>query len=238
MTTSPRLGFTYLLEGQALPATAVNEIAAMLESGAGHFIIKDRDLAAPPGSPANGDSYIVAASPSGAWASHAGAIAVFLNTAWVFVTVIDGMTAVILDEGGLFVRLSGTWSLLAAPSGSYVPATVTMIASETISAGQFVSIHASSGAKIRKANATDDTKPVNGFAAAGIASAAAGAMTVPGNVITGLSGLTPGAIYYLDTTAGAITDTPPSGSGNLVQEVGVALSATSLLFNPKKGLTL
>src|SRR5438128_420616 len=112
MTTSPRLGFTYLSEGQALPSTAVNEIAAFLEAGAGHFIIKDRDLADPPGSPANGDCYIVAASPTGPWSGHAGAIAVFLNTAWIFVTVIDGMTAAIIDEAGLFLHLSGAWSLL------------------------------------------------------------------------------------------------------------------------------
>jgi hypothetical protein len=37
----------------------------------------DHTLAAPPGSPANGQAYIVAASPTGAWAGHAGAIAVW-----------------------------------------------------------------------------------------------------------------------------------------------------------------
>lgn len=120
----------------------------------------------------------------------------------------------------------------------YGDRSVTMTASEALSAANFVNIHNSSGAKIRKANATDDTKPVNGFVPAGIANGASGTMIAPGRVITGLSGLTPGSAYYLDTTGGAITATPPSGSGNLVQEVGVALSATDLLFTPKQGITL
>jgi hypothetical protein len=113
-----------------------------------------------------------------------------------------------------------------------------LTASEAIAAGSFVNIYSSSGAKVRKANATDDTKPVNGFAAGAIANTASGTIQGPGGKLTGLSGLTPGATYYLDTTAGGITATPPSGSGNLVQEVGIAVSATELLFNPKLGVTL
>jgi hypothetical protein len=52
MPASPRLGFTYLVVGQALPETAVNEIASYLEAAAGHFIFKSRAVATPPGSPA------------------------------------------------------------------------------------------------------------------------------------------------------------------------------------------
>ncbi|MBZ5700246.1 MAG: DUF2793 domain-containing protein [Acidobacteriia bacterium] len=37
----------------------------------------DHTLAAPPGGPTNGQAYIVAAGPSGAWTGHAGAIAVW-----------------------------------------------------------------------------------------------------------------------------------------------------------------
>ncbi|MEN3338305.1 MAG: hypothetical protein V7647_1981, partial [Acidobacteriota bacterium] len=114
----------------------------------------------------------------------------------------------------------------------------TIQASEAIAAASFVNIYSSSGAKVRKANATDDTKPVNGFAPAAIANGASGSVQGAGCKVTGLAGLTPGATYYLDTAAGGITVTPPSGSGNLVQEVGVAVSATEILFNPKVGVTL
>jgi hypothetical protein len=43
--------------------------------------------------------------------------------------------------------------------------------SEAIAAGNFVSYHNAGGAKVRKANATDDTKPVNAFAPAAIGKA-------------------------------------------------------------------
>jgi hypothetical protein len=115
---------------------------------------------------------------------------------------------------------------------------VPMNTSEAFAGGEFCNIHASSGAKIRKANATDDTKPVNGFVPAAIASPGSGTMIAPGTKLTGLAGLTPGVPHYLSTAAGGITDTPPSAAGNLVQEVGVALSATELLFNPKTGVTV
>jgi hypothetical protein len=132
----------------------------------------------------------------------------------------------------LSVWAGGAWSQALADRA------VNMTASEALAAGDFVNIHASAGAKIRKANATDDTKPVNGFVPAAIANTATGAMLKAGATISGLAGLTAGAIHYLATAAGTITDTQPAGAGNLVQEVGLAISATQLLFNPSRGITL
>lgn len=47
-------------------------------------------------------------------------------------------------------------------------------------------------------------------------------------VLTGFSGLTAGARYYLSTTAGTITATIPAGTGNTVVQAGYAKSATAL----------
>jgi hypothetical protein len=115
-------------------------------------------------------------------------------------------------------------------------ATTTVTASEALTAGQIVSIWSSSGAKVRKANATDDTKQAHGFVLANVSSGATATVYLPGQVITGLSSLTPGATYYLDTTGGAITATAPSSSGNYQQVVGQAISATSLIFAPQTGM--
>lgn len=49
-------------------------------------------LATPPGSPAKGDRYVVAASPTGAWASHANHIAWYDGAAWVFDVPLAGWT--------------------------------------------------------------------------------------------------------------------------------------------------
>lgn len=47
--------------------------------------------------------------------------------------------------------------------------------------------------------------------------------------LDGFVGLTPGAKYYLSLTPGGITTTAPSGSTEVVQQVGIALSSTILL---------
>ena len=44
--------------------------------------VKSRAVAVPPGTPANGDRYIVGASPSGAWAGKAAQVAVRIEGAW------------------------------------------------------------------------------------------------------------------------------------------------------------
>jgi hypothetical protein len=114
--TTPRLGAPELVVGQAVPETTVNEQIRYIESGAGHFIFKDRDLATPPGSPADGDCYLVAGSPTGAWTGHAGDIAFRVNTAWAFIEVIEGFTAWVNDEN-VFIGYDGAaWSTLAVAS--------------------------------------------------------------------------------------------------------------------------
>lgn len=48
---------------------------------------------------------------------------------------------------------------------------------------------------------------------------------------TGFS-MTAGALQYASTTTGGITQTPPSGTGDIVQVIGVAVTATCLWFMP------
>lgn len=76
---------------------------AKLDAGARLFTALDKDLTAPPGSPAIGDVYLVGAAATGAWAGHDGAIAVYgLAATWRFVTPADGMLAWLADEGLLY----------------------------------------------------------------------------------------------------------------------------------------
>jgi len=46
------------------------------------------------------------------------------------------------------------------------------------------------------------------------------------------TGLTAGSIYYASATAGGITTTAPSTTGQIVRIVGTALTTTELFFNP------
>jgi hypothetical protein len=103
---TPRLGAPELTEGQAAPETTVNEQVRYLESGVGHFVLEDRDLSAPPGSPVDGTSYLVAGTGTGGWSGHNGDIAYFLNTAWIFIDVTEGFTFWVKDENKFLVATS------------------------------------------------------------------------------------------------------------------------------------
>ena len=71
MDETPNLALPYIVAAQAQKHVTHNEairaLDAVVQIGA-----LDRDLAAPPGSPANGDRYIVAPSASGAWLGKVG----------------------------------------------------------------------------------------------------------------------------------------------------------------------
>lgn len=77
-----------------------------------HLSIKDRALTTPPGSPADGDSYIVAASASGDWSGEDGNIAVWstAGAAWVFGEPRIGWIAYIEDEEVISAYKAGGWS--------------------------------------------------------------------------------------------------------------------------------
>jgi len=93
-------------------------------------------------------------------------------------------------------------------------------------AGKPVAVLSSSTFQL--ANATDGLKPAIGFVK--VAHATEGEVILFGP-LDGLAGLTEGARYYLDTVAGGITATPPSGQGSIKQVVGRALSTTRMLIS-------
>jgi hypothetical protein len=56
---------------------------------------------------------------------------------------------------------------------------------------------------------------------------------------TGLSGLTDGAVYWLSpTSAGAITATQPSTSGQIIKEILVASSTTTAMIRVSEGVEI
>lgn len=113
-------------------------------------------------------------------------------------------------------------------------ATGTMVlpTSENLAAGAICDIWDDAGvATLRNADQTNPAKTADVFVLAAVTSPANAIAYPPGAVVTGLTGLTPGATYYLGAV-GSITTAPPTTTGYIVQIVGVALSATALLFAP------
>lgn len=103
-------------------------------------------------------------------------------------------------------------------------------ASEALAAGDLVNIWNSTGAKVRKADASTAGKEAHGFVLSAVANAAAATVYFEGSN-TQVTGLTAGVQYLSATTAGQATATAPSGSGQVVQRVGFATAATALNFN-------
>lgn len=108
-------------------------------------------------------------------------------------------------------------------------------AGEDLAAGDVIDIYDDGGAKVRKADSLSNY-PADGFVLAAVS--AGGIATVYlGGILSGLSGLTPGAKVYL-STAGAVSETSPTAEHYIVQEVGIALNATSIKFEPQQTILL
>lgn len=106
-----------------------------------------------------------------------------------------------------------------------------VISSENLAARDMVNVYNNAGTlNVRKADANNNM-PCNGYVINAVVSPAACDVYFDG-IISGFTGLTPGARQFLHTTAGERTETPPSASGDLVQYIGVALSATEIEFDP------
>ncbi len=106
--------------------------------------------------------------------------------------------------------------------------TAAIATSESLAAGDLVNIWNSTGAKVRKADATSVGKEAHGFVLAAFTHPTTATVYFEGNN-SSVSGLTPGK-QFLTTTSGTASTTAPSGSGNVVQGVGYATSATNLNF--------
>ena len=68
-------------------------------------------LAAPPASPAIGNCYIIAGSPSGAWAGHAQQLAAYTSGGWRFVAPRPGMSAYVVSSGTTAMYHGGAWEV-------------------------------------------------------------------------------------------------------------------------------
>ena len=157
-----------------------------------------------------------------------------------FKEVIGVIVSTGASSDGALVALDAAGKLDASVMPAGIGAnTVTATATEALAASDLVNVYDNSGvASVRKADATVEGKECNGFVKSAFANAAAVTVYGPGSVMTGLTGLTAGARQYLATTAGARVAVAPSGSGNVVQKIGDAMSTTSIAFEPEEPITL
>lgn len=111
--TGPRNGVLYgWAAGESGYNLQMDANLQMLDALLGGIHAIDRDLTSPPGSPSDGDSYIVGPSATGDWSGKDNEVAVWNNTesTWVFFTPKKGWTAYIEDEDVYSTWKGSSWS--------------------------------------------------------------------------------------------------------------------------------
>lgn len=148
-------------------------------------------------------------------------------------------TAPVIQIGSTLVGPQGPAGPQGAPgtAASNVNSTTQVVtqAAHSFSVGQVLRFAGSSYALAKADNAAD--AEVVGVVAT-VNDANSFVLMMEGHLV-GMSGLTPGAVYFLSpTTAGAITTTEPTAVGQVSKPVLIADSTTSGYFHNYRGLVL
>ena len=146
-----------------------------------------------------------------------------------------GISSASVSDSGRLILTYTDGASADAGAVSYSPtAAIPVPASENLAAGALVNLYTASGvvtARNADASVSSGGKKVSGFVISAVASGGTAAVYRTG-LNTSVSNLSPGADYYLGTSPGTLTTTPPSASGQTQQYVGVAISATSIDIEP------
>jgi len=104
----------YILAAQAQKHVTHNEALRLLDAMV-QLSVLDRDLTAPPASPADGDRYIVASSATGLWAGWDLNVAFWIDGVWLRLVPRPGWLAWVADEATLFVWDGSVWDSVGVP---------------------------------------------------------------------------------------------------------------------------
>lgn len=138
--STTQLGLSTMTEAQALAYLLINDSLVKIDAII-QLSVKDRGLTSPPGSPVEGDRYLIAATATGTWTGHDGQIAIYTGGGWVYLTAKEGWKVWIDDEDLLVIYDGSSWvvhgrqattiaALAQTISGSYSQAEVQAISTK------------------------------------------------------------------------------------------------------------
>lgn len=120
--------------------------------------------------------------------------------------------------------------------------TIIATASEAIGAGKFINFYSNAGSIGVRLADNSNGRQADGYVKDAVANAAAATVYPLDTTNTSLTGLTPGARYWLGTAGGviatALDSTDTDNNGKICQELGVAKSATELVTDDLGYVTL
>ncbi|MCB8820044.1 DUF2793 domain-containing protein [Microvirga rosea] len=109
MSTTPHLALPLLAAAQAQKHVIHNEAIAALDALV-HLAVKQRDRTSPPAAPEEGERYLVGQGANGAFADHAGEIALFDLGAWRFFTPRAGWCVYVEAEEAFLIFDGAAWN--------------------------------------------------------------------------------------------------------------------------------
>jgi Protein of unknown function (DUF2793) len=115
MSDTLHLQLPYLAASQAQKHVTHNEALTLLD-GLVQAAVKSRVLATPPVSPMDGDRYLVAPAPTGAWAGQAGKFALRMDGAWRFLAPVEGWSLWVDDENAAYSFDGASWVAAGTPT--------------------------------------------------------------------------------------------------------------------------
>lgn len=242
MTATTKLGLD-LLASAAANQTLANSTFVILNQLVMPAVV-DKDLAAPPGSPADEALYIVAASATGAWSGKSGQLAYWLTGSvfWRFIVPRAGFTVRVLDE----LDASGLPKLYTYTGSAWVRDTNEGLTNPMTTAGDMI-VGGASGVAARLAlgsalqvlrvnaagTALEYAAPTGGTTFAPVITESTTARTLA---------LTDAAAYIRHTNASASTVTvAPQSSVTWVADTEIHIrraAAGNLTLTPGSGVTL
>ena len=104
----------YILAAQAQKHVTHNEALRLLDAVV-QLSVLDRDLTAPPVSPADGDRYIVASGATGVWTGWDLNVTTWVDGVWMRLVPRPGWLAWIADEATFFVWNGSAWDPVGVP---------------------------------------------------------------------------------------------------------------------------
>jgi hypothetical protein len=104
--TTPNLLLSELSASQAQPHLTVNSALRRIDAAVQLSVTSITNT--PPGSPTDGDRYIVGTVPSGVWVGHEDEIAVYVGTAWAFLAPAIGWLAYVRAAAEFYVYGTGS----------------------------------------------------------------------------------------------------------------------------------
>jgi len=114
---SAKLQLPFIQPSQAQKHVTHNEALLKLD-GLVQMSVASKDQTTPPGVPIDGESYIVPAGATGAWAGQDGALAIWQENVWTFYTPSEGWTAWVSDLNVLWSFDGSAW-IETAPAETF-----------------------------------------------------------------------------------------------------------------------